>query len=204
MRDRHRGLCRNRPRSSRVRSHHTRLGQSRAQRCRIPDTCERLGQHVGLWRVMVVLPVELACTCEFEPSLEIFGNRLVQQGTLRVARVVEFGFGARLPTRVRMRVRLRWACGGGHGAVPAWVGCPMILGLYPASHLLMFSAGRSIAPELIAAYANYTRATGRFTSQTQCLEDAVHALLHPGIHGDGAAPFALGLARPFVTSICCC
>jgi hypothetical protein len=48
-----------------------------------------------------------------------------------VARVVELGFGTRWPTRVRMRVR--WACSGGHGAVPAWAGCLMILGLYPAS-----------------------------------------------------------------------
>jgi hypothetical protein len=46
-----------------------------------------------------------------------------------VARVVEFGFGTRLPARMRMR--LRWACGGGHGAEPAWAGCLMILGLYP-------------------------------------------------------------------------
>ncbi len=42
-RDSRPGLCRNRPQSSRVRSHHTRHAQSRAQRCRIRGTCERLG-----------------------------------------------------------------------------------------------------------------------------------------------------------------
>jgi hypothetical protein len=45
-----------------------------------------------------------------------------------VARVVEFGLCTRLPARMKMR--LRWACSGGHGAVPAGAGCPMILGLY--------------------------------------------------------------------------
>lgn len=31
--------------------------------------------------------------------------------------------------------RLRWTCGGGHGAVPAWAGCSMILLLYPALYI---------------------------------------------------------------------
>lgn len=50
----------------------------------------------GLWDirgVIVALPVELARAGEFEPGLEVLGNRLVRQGTLGVARVVEFGFG---------------------------------------------------------------------------------------------------------------
>ena len=42
------GLCRNRPRSSRVHNRHTTPGQSRGQRCRIPDICERLGGHKAL------------------------------------------------------------------------------------------------------------------------------------------------------------
>ena len=46
-----------------------------------------------LWRVVVALPVELACAGEIEPGLEVFGNRLVQQRTLGVARVVELGLG---------------------------------------------------------------------------------------------------------------
>jgi len=52
------------------------------------------------------------------PGLEVFGNGFVEQRALGVARVVELGLGARLPTRVR----LRGTCGGGHGAMPAWVG----------------------------------------------------------------------------------
>ena len=81
--------------------------------------------HVGFWRVVVALAVELARAGEFMPSLEMFGYGFVEQRTFRVARVVELGFGTRWPTRVRMR--LRWADGGGHGAVPAWAGCLMIL-----------------------------------------------------------------------------
>ena len=49
--------------------------------------------HVGLWRAGVALPVELACAGEIKLSLEVFGNRLAEQRTLGVARVVEFGFG---------------------------------------------------------------------------------------------------------------
>ena len=59
----------------------------------------------------------------------MFGYGFLEQRPLGVARVVEFGFGARSGP-ARMRVRLRWACGGGHGAEPAWAGCLMILGLY--------------------------------------------------------------------------
>lgn len=47
---------------------------------------------LGFWRVVVALPVKLACTGEFMPGLKVFGNRLVEQRALRVARVVEFGF----------------------------------------------------------------------------------------------------------------
>ena len=87
--------------------------------------------NIGLWGVVVALAVELTGAGEFMPGLEMFGDGLVQQSPLGVARVVKFGLCIRWPTRVRMR--LRWACSGGHGAVPAWAGCPMILGLYPAS-----------------------------------------------------------------------
>ena len=58
---------------------------------------------IGLWGVVIALPVELACTDEFMPGLEVFGNRLVEKGALRVARVVELGFGARWPTRMQMQ-----------------------------------------------------------------------------------------------------
>jgi hypothetical protein len=48
--------------------------------------------HIALWRVVVTLSVELPHTGEIEPSLEVFGYRLVQQRALRVVWVVEFGF----------------------------------------------------------------------------------------------------------------
>ena len=54
---------------------------------------------IGLGRGVVALAVELTGAGEFEPSLQVFGNRLVAKGSLGVAWVVEFGFGARLPTR---------------------------------------------------------------------------------------------------------
>ena len=49
--------------------------------------------HKSLWRVAVVLALELAWTGEFEPGLELFGIGLLQQSPLGVARVVELGFG---------------------------------------------------------------------------------------------------------------
>ena len=49
--------------------------------------------HKGARCVVVALAVELACAGEIKPSLKVLGNGLVQQGTLRVARAVEFGFG---------------------------------------------------------------------------------------------------------------
>jgi hypothetical protein len=55
---------------------------------------------VGLGGVVVALAVELACTGEFMPSLEMFGNGLVEQRALRVARVVELGLCTRLSARV--------------------------------------------------------------------------------------------------------
>ena len=61
---------------------------------------------IGLWRVVVALPVELAGAGQLKPGLEVLGNGLVEQRALWMARVVEFGFGARWPARVRMRVRL--------------------------------------------------------------------------------------------------
>lgn len=86
----------------------------------------------GLGRVVVTLPIELACTGERVPGFQVFGNGLVRQRALGVARVVELGFGRCWPTRVRMRVRVRWTCGGWHRAVPAWAGCLPILYLHPA------------------------------------------------------------------------
>ena len=56
--------------------------------------------HEGPGGVVVALPVELAGTGEFMPGLKVLGNGLVQQRTLGVARVVEFGFGERWPARV--------------------------------------------------------------------------------------------------------
>ena len=88
---------------------------------------------IGLGGVVVALAVKLAGTGQLKPGLEVLGNGLVEQRALGVARVVELGLCTRWPTRVRMRVGLRWTCGGGHGAVPAWAGCLMMLGLYPAS-----------------------------------------------------------------------
>jgi hypothetical protein len=86
---------------------------------------------IGLGRVVVALAVELTATGQLKPGLEMFGYGFVKQRALRVARVVELWLCTRWPTRVRMGVR--WACGGGHGAVPAWAGCLMMPGLYPAS-----------------------------------------------------------------------
>ena len=42
--------------------------------------------------MVVALAVELACAVKFMPGLEVFGNRLVEQRALGVARVVELGF----------------------------------------------------------------------------------------------------------------
>ena len=105
--------------------------------------------NIGLWRVVVALAVELTGTCQRVPGLEVLGYGLVQQRALRVARVVELGFCTRLPARMRMH--LRWACGGGRGAVPAWAGCLMILRLYPALHTSLLPAGSLVTPELLAA-----------------------------------------------------
>ena len=85
---------------------------------------------IGLGAVVVTLAVELTGTGQLKPGLEVFGYGLVEQRALWVAWVVEFGFGARWPARMRMR--LRWACGSGHGAVPAGAGCLIILCLYTA------------------------------------------------------------------------
>ena len=69
--------------------------------------------HIGLWRVVVALAVELAGAVERVPSLEVVVYGLVQQRAVGVAQVgefVELGCGAGWPARVRMRVR--WAGGG--------------------------------------------------------------------------------------------
>ncbi len=41
---------------------------------------------------MVPLAVELTGAGKCMPGLEVFGNRLVEKGVLRMARVVKFGF----------------------------------------------------------------------------------------------------------------
>jgi hypothetical protein len=69
------------------------------------------------------------------------------------------------------------------------------------SMVVALAVGRSFAPYLIAARAHSTGATARFISQTQRLEDDIHALLHPGIHTDRATPLALRLTGPLVGSI---
>ena len=61
---------------------------------------------IGLWGVVVALPVELACAGQLKPGLKVLGYGLVEQGSLRVVRVVEFGFAARLATRWPTRVRV--------------------------------------------------------------------------------------------------
>jgi hypothetical protein len=109
---------------------------------------------IGLWRVVVTLPVELARTGQIKPSLEMLGCCLVAQRALRVARIVESGFDARLPTRVQLRVR--WSGGGWHGAVPAWAGRLMMRCLYPAWYASLLSAGSPINPELIAGCEDST------------------------------------------------
>lgn len=43
--------------------------------------------HIRLGGVVITLPVELTCTGEFKPGLEVFGNGFVQQRALGVARI---------------------------------------------------------------------------------------------------------------------
>ena len=45
-------------------------------------------------RVLVALAVELACTGQLKPGLEMLGEGLVEQSPPWVARVAEFGFGS--------------------------------------------------------------------------------------------------------------
>ena len=49
-----------------------------------------------LWGVVVALPIKLPRAGQLQPSLELVGYRLVHQRALRMARVVELGFGSRL------------------------------------------------------------------------------------------------------------
>jgi len=62
----------------------------------------------------VILPVKMTGTAQHTPGLKVFGNCWVQQRVLKAARVVAIGFGRCWPTRVRMRVRACWTCGGRH------------------------------------------------------------------------------------------
>jgi hypothetical protein len=119
---------------------------------------------IGPGAVVVALAIELTGTGQLKPGLKMLGYGLVEQRAFGVARVVELGFGTRWPTRVRMR--LRWACSGGHGAVPAWAGCLMILCLYPDLSQAEPTTGRANTPDLIAACAHFTRAVARFGSHT--------------------------------------
>ncbi len=84
--------------------------------------------NIRLRGVMVALAVELACTGQLMPSLEVFCYGLVEQRALGVARVEEFGFGyccswgggsraaARMVVRLWPCVRL--SCRRVHGATP--------------------------------------------------------------------------------------
>ena len=135
---------------------------------------------IGSGGVVVALPVELACTGEFMPGLEVFGNRLVEKGALGVARVVELGLCTRWSARMGMC--LRWACGGGHGAVPARAGCLMLLGLYPALCISLVPAGSLFTPELIAGCAHSARATGRFGSSQ--VARRIHAVMQDANDGN--------------------
>ena len=71
---------------------------------------------------VVALAVKLACACQLKPGLEVFGYRALQQGVLGVARVVEFGFGARVahphPHANARAFALKVRCG--HGAAHGW------------------------------------------------------------------------------------
>ena len=67
-----------------------------------------------LQRVGVILPVKMTGTAQHTPGLKVFGNCWVQQRVLKAARVVAIGFGRCRPTRVCMRVRACWTCGGRH------------------------------------------------------------------------------------------
>lgn len=48
---------------------------------------------VRAWRVTITLTVELACAGELKPGFVVFGNGLVEQRSLGVARVVEYWLG---------------------------------------------------------------------------------------------------------------
>ena len=79
----------------------------------MPQVFAKRLADVGTRRVVLSLAVELAAAGQLKPSLEVLGDDAVEQGSLGMARVVEFGFGARVRTHMRMRVLLRWMCGDG-------------------------------------------------------------------------------------------
>ena len=73
--------------------------------------------------MVVALAIELTCAGELMPGLEMFGYGLVEQRALRVARVVEFGFGTRLSARAHegaslLGLAVRWPWGS---ASVGWV-----------------------------------------------------------------------------------
>ncbi len=49
--------------------------------------------NIRLGSVVIALAIELACAGKFMLGFEVLGNGLVEQCALRMARVVEFGFG---------------------------------------------------------------------------------------------------------------
>ncbi len=57
--------------------------------------------------------------------------------------------------------------------MPAWAGCLMILGLYPASSQAEPTTGRANTPDLIASCAHFTRAVARFGSQPTPIGDSL-------------------------------
>ena len=60
--------------------------------------------HKGARCVGIPLAVELACAGQRMPGLEVLGYGLVQQGSLCVAPVVEFGLTPILVWSVRLRL----------------------------------------------------------------------------------------------------
>lgn len=73
-----------------------------------------------------------------------------------MTRVVDFGFGVRLRTRVRMRLTF----GGEHSAVPYGAVCLMVLGLCPTYHMYGDQGRQSVTPDKIASGAHSTIAGG--------------------------------------------
>ncbi len=87
----------NRPRSSRVRSHHYPSPGKAVGKDAAFEVLTKGLADIGLGGVVVALAIELTCAGEFMPGLEVLGYGLVEQRALGVARVVELGFCTRWP-----------------------------------------------------------------------------------------------------------